>query len=51
LEPQDLEDEEFFTYLKNMWKNTKTIDTYLMSKTVVETIYENREIENEEKDE
>jgi hypothetical protein len=36
---QDLEDEDFFTYLKNMWGDSKTIDTYLMGKTVVKTIY------------
>jgi hypothetical protein len=38
LVPQDLEDEDFSIYLKNMWTNDTTIETYLGSKTIMKKI-------------
>jgi hypothetical protein len=35
---QDLEDEDFFIYLKNMWKNEVFIDEYLQARTVMKKI-------------
>lgn len=37
---QDLEDEDFFIYLKNMWKNKVLIDEYLRTCTVIEQKYQ-----------
>lgn len=38
LTSEDLEDEDFFTYLKNMWGTNNKIYAYLGSFTIMETI-------------
>jgi len=38
LQAEDLEDEDFYIYLKNMWGSFESIDAYLKSCTIVETI-------------
>ncbi|MEE9437935.1 MAG: hypothetical protein V3V14_02975 [Saprospiraceae bacterium] len=38
LVPQDLEDEDFSIYLKNMWRNPVFIDKYLQTCTVINKI-------------
>ena len=38
LAQQDLEDEDFFIYLKNMWSTKEKIQTYLNSCTIMEMI-------------
>ncbi|KYK22749.1 hypothetical protein AYK24_00545 [Thermoplasmatales archaeon SG8-52-4] len=38
LQAEDLEDEDFYIYLKNMWGSSESIDAYLKSCTIIETI-------------
>jgi hypothetical protein len=37
LTQEDIEDEDFFTYLKNMWADDQKVDKYLTSYTVEDT--------------
>lgn len=38
LQAEDLEDEDFYTYLKNMWNTSDSIDAYLKTCTVMKKI-------------